>query len=80
MSVLSDKSVIKQLNDVRIVESDFTPEGETEPITYKGLIIDFTDPDGEIQSVKFVPHASEGKQAYNVLKFAVMNKKQTATV
>lgn len=68
MAITKQTSVIKKLKDVEIREETATIDGEK--IDFKGLVVSFTDPYGEIKELKFVPHKSEGKSAYAVLDYA----------
>lgn len=60
-------SVLDKITDALIVENEFTPEGENQPIKYKRLII-VVEYDGVSEEVVFEP--SQGKLALRLLQLA----------
>lgn len=60
-------SVLDKITDALIVENEFTPEGESQPIKYKRLVI-VVEYDGVSEEVVFEP--SQGKLALRLLQLA----------
>lgn len=63
------KSLLSKIKDIYVEDSEFTPDGATEPIKYKRLIIQ-VQLDGEPEQLQFVPSDSQGKAGYTLLRVA----------
>jgi len=73
MAITKETSVLEKLIGAVIREEQAVIDGEK--IDFRGLVVAYTDPNGEIQEIKFVPHKSEGKSAYAVLQYAQLATK-----
>lgn len=62
-------SVLQKVTDLVIAEKQFTPDGESKPVTYKRLLV-LVEFDGVTEELEFVPSDSQGKLAYRILALA----------
>jgi len=75
---MSQLNLKDKLQSIYVEESEFTPDGQSQPIVYKRLVLEVSL-DGEFEKLEFVPSEKLGKAGYTLLRVADDVKKTVAS-
>ena len=66
---MSQTNLKNKIQGIYVEESEFTPDGQTQPVVYKRLVLEVSL-DGEFEKLEFVPSDKLGKAGYTLLRVA----------